>query len=230
MCARYTMATPSDELIAEFEATLVADAARPRYNIAPTDGAPIVALGKAGERQIGLARFGFIPHWAKDRKIGVRMLNARVETVADKPAFRTAYHRHRCLVVADGFYEWRKDPEAADKKKRKTPMRFVLPDGPAFGMAGLFSVWRDPEGEKVSSFTVLTREALGAVATIHHRMPVVLRQDDYAAWLSRDTEGPALSAILERHRGALLGGYEVDRRVGSVRNDDASLIEPVEPA
>ncbi len=130
-------------------------------------------------------------------------------------------------MVADGFYEWRKNPGATDKKKAKTPLRFVLPDSPAFGMAGLFSVWRDSAGDKVSRFTILTREAVGAVAAIHHRMPLILRRADYGAWLSRETPASELQAILARHRGEALGGYEVDRRVGSVRNDDPSLIEPV---
>ena len=120
MCARYTMATAPDELIEEFEATLVADALPARYNVTPTTEAPIVVASKEGERRLGLSRFGLIPHWAKDAKIGARLLNARSESAAEKPAFRDAFRKRRCLVIADGFYEWRREG------KQKIPHHFHL--------------------------------------------------------------------------------------------------------
>ena len=218
---RYSMATPADELIEEFEATLVADGIEPRFNIVPTDRAPIVVATRTGERRLGLSRFGFIPHWAKDLKVGVRMLNARAETVAEKPAYRDAFLRHRCLVAADGFYEWRREGG------QKIPIRFVVPDRRAFGLAGLWSTWRDGD-RKVSSFTILTRAAEGAVAHVHDRMPVILPRASYGAWLDRGlSDRDALEALVAAHRGAELVGYEVSKRVGQVRNDDPTLIEPV---
>lgn len=216
------MATSPEALIEELEATLTVEPP-PRYNIAPTDPAPIVVTSREGERRLGLARFGLVPHWADDVKIGARLLNARAETAATKPAFRDAFVRHRCLVVADGFYEWR------TAGKQKLPSRFVVPGAGPFAMAGLWAVWRDPSGERVSSFAILTCEAVGAVAAIHDRMPVVLPRPLYGAWLDRETTDPdAIAALLAAHRGAELEGYEVSTRVNSVKNDEPSLIEPVQ--
>lgn len=222
MCARYTMSTTPDDLIEEFEAILVADSIPPSWNIAPTDEAPIVVESKEGERRIGMSRFGFIPHWADDPRIGVRMLNARVETAAEKPAFRRAFAKHRCLVVADGFYEWKR------VGKKKIPFRFHLPEGGPFGLAGLWSIWNDPEGERVSSFTILTGEATGPVQALHDRMPLVLPRASYRAWLDRGRDDrQALESLLAAHRGDDLVADEVSTRVNDVRNDGPELIEPV---
>lgn len=222
MCARYTMVTPPDELIEEFEATLAAPKLEPHYNIAPTMDAPIVVQAKGGERRLGLARFGLIPHWADDPKIGVRMLNARVETVADKPAYRRAFSKHRCLAVADGFFEWRREG------KKKIPYWFRVPERGPFGMAGLWAIWNDPEGHRVSSFTILTEPAEGEVAEIHDRMPIVLPKDAYGAWLDRELTDPeAVREVLRGERGEELFGTQVSTRVNDVRNDDPGCVEPV---
>ncbi|MCA9604519.1 MAG: SOS response-associated peptidase [Myxococcales bacterium] len=221
MCARYTMVTPADELIEEFEATLTAAELPAQYNIAPTDEAPIVVESREGERRLGLAKFGLIPHWAKSAREGVKMLNARVETVATTRAYRDAFARHRCLVAADGFYEWEK------KDGQKLPHRFHL-GGRPFGFAGLWAVWKDAEGERVSSFTILTRPAVGAVEALHDRMPIVLPRDAYGLWLSRETSDPeTLLRLLDTHIGAELRDTRVSTRVNSVKNDDPSLIEPL---
>lgn len=222
MCARYTVVTPVDELIEEFEATLALESFAPRFNLAPTDEAPIVVATREGERRLGLARFGLIPHWAKDARQGVKMLNARVETVATTRGYRDAFATRRCLVVADGFYEWER------AGKQKIPHRFHL-GGKAFGMAGLFSSWRpSPEAPRVSSFTILTRSAVGTVTRIHDRMPIVLPKDAYGMWLDRDLrDAERLAALLERHRGEELLDTKVSQRVNSVQNDDPSLIDPV---
>jgi putative SOS response-associated peptidase YedK len=222
MCARYTMATSPDELIEEFEATLVADAIEPHWNIAPTQMAPIVIATKDGERRIGLSRFGLVPHWADDVKIGTRLLNARIETAADKAAFRDAFARHRCLVIADGFYEWQREG------KVKTPHLFRLPDAGPFGLAGLWAIWNAPDGEKLSSFSILTRPAVGPVARIHDRMPIVLARDAYGAWLDRArTEADDVLAIAEQQRGDELHDLVVSRAVNDVKNDDPKLVDPV---
>jgi len=222
MCARYTMAVGPDELIEELEATLVSEVT-PRYNIAPTQDAPIVIQSKEGERRLGLARFGLVPHWAKDATIGARLLNARVETVAEKPAYRAAFAKRRCLVAADGFYEW------LARGKQKIPFHFRLPGSRPFAMAGLWSLWRDAEGRRTSSFTILTREAVGATAEIHERMPIVLPCAAYGPWLDRAPRSTDETlSILGAHRGEELEGYEVSRRVNRVANDEPSLVVPVE--
>ena len=188
--------------------------------------APGAASG--GQRRLGLARFGLVPHWAKSARVGVRMLNARMETAADKPAYRDAFARRRCIVVADGFYEWKK------VGAQKLPLRFVLPGQPLLALAGLWSVWTDPEAldpaaAKVSSFSILTRPAEGAIASMHDRMPVVLPRASYAAWLDRDAQdAEAAHRVLETHVGARLEGYRVSTAVGNVRADGPALIEPVE--
>lgn len=222
MCARYTMGkVATAELIAELDLDVVPPALEPRYNIAPTEEAPIVIQSREGERHLGLARFGLVPHWAKDVKQGVKMLNARLETVAEKPAFRDAFARHRCLVVADGFYEWKTDG------KLKTPSWFHLPDRHVFAFAGLWAVWRNAEGERITSFSILTREAEGVVRELHDRMPVILRPEAYAGWLDRALTDPSeVRRLLLEDRGAELVGHVVSRRVNKVDADDPTLIEP----
>ncbi len=223
MCARYTTTRVSaDELRAEFELDAAPPPLTPHFNLAPTMDAPVVIAGKSGGRHLGLARFGLVPHWAKDLSVGARMLNARAESVADKPAFRDALARHRCLVVADGFYEWKHEG------KLKVPHYFHLPDGRPFGFAGLWAVWRDAEGKRVTSFTILTRDAEGVVAPYHDRMPVILTPDVYSAWLDREvTEKDLALELLDHHRTFELSEHRVSQRVNSVKNDDPSLIEAV---
>ncbi|MBX3272090.1 MAG: SOS response-associated peptidase [Sandaracinaceae bacterium] len=224
MCARYTMITPTEVLVEELEATLTVAALPPRYNIAPTDDAPIVVLSREGERRLGLARFGLIPHWAKSAREGVRMLNARVETVAEKPAFRDAFARRRCLVAADGFYEWE------TRGKEKLPHRFHLAGRP-FAFAGLWATWRDPDGVRVVSFAILTCPAVGAVAPIHDRMPIVLPHEAYAPWLATEggLDADGLRALLAAHLGDYLEDTRVSTRVNQVKNDDPSLVVPLPP-
>lgn len=221
MCARYTMATAPDELIEEFEATLVAKEILVRYNIVPMTEVLIVVQSKEDERRLGLSRFGLVPHWAKDVKIGARLLNARSESAADKPAFRDAFRKRRCLVIADGFYEWRREG------KQKIPHHFHLEGMRPFAMAGLWAIWNDPEGEKISSFTILTREAEGAAAELHDRMPILLQPDTYAAWLDRGRDDPDdVREILQWHRARELSSFEVSTAVNNVRNEGPELIQP----
>ncbi|HEY8429223.1 MAG TPA: SOS response-associated peptidase [Sandaracinaceae bacterium] len=223
MCARYTMTRVSAEELSE-EFGLVAvqeERLAPRYNIAPTEDAPIVVESKEGERRLRLARFGLVPHWAKGAKIGTRFLNARVETVAETPAFRDAFARHRCLVVADGFYEWHTEG------KVKIPHWFHLPDRRLFAFAGLWAVWRDPEGKWVTSFAILTRPAEGPALAVHDRMPVVLAPEVYGAWLARDTkDARELMDVLAYHRAGELEEYVVSRAVNKAGQEDPSFIEP----
>ena len=225
MCARYTMATAPDQLIEEFEAT-IADLVtlEPHYNIAPTMEVPIVVQSKAGGREIQLARFGLIPHWAKEAKVGTRFINHRLETAHEK-SLKRSFSRYRCLVLTDGFYEWRREG------KQKVPHHFRRPDGKPFALAGLWSLWDDKaadEPRKVRSFTILTAPAQPPVDAIHDRMPLVLPKAAYGDWLSREVQDvPAIQAIVKQHRIADLERVQVSQRVNYVKNDDPTLVEAV---
>ena len=181
MCGRYTLSSPGPEIAAAFGLD-EAPALSPRYNIAPTQSVPVVRA-TAGGRMLAMLRWGLVPAWAKDISVGNRMINARAESAAEKPAFREAMRRRRCLLPADGFYEWLRGPSGSQ------PHRFHRPTGEPFGMAGLWEEWTSPEGELIGSCTILTTEANALVRPIHDRMPVVLDPADFEAWLdpgSRD--------------------------------------------
>ncbi len=193
----------------------------PRYNIAPTQSAPVVRLdAAAGGRRLAPLRWGLVPAWAKEIGIGARMINARAETVAEKPAFRAAFRARRCLVAADGFYEWQNT--AAGKQ----PWRVCLADRGPFAFAGLWESWRGPDGE-VQTFTIITTEACPSLSAIHPRMPVILAPRDHAAWLAPATHSASLKSMLAPFPDDRLTAYKVDRRVGNVRHDDPGLIEPL---
>ena len=192
----------------------------PRYNVAP--GTPILAV-RADDRharQGVLLQWGLIPSWAKDPSIGHRMINARAEHIAEKPAFRSALRRRRCIIPADGFYEW----QAAGS--RKQPYYVRSREHELFGFAGLYEFWKGPEG-LIGSCTVITTEANALMRPLHDRMPVILDAGDYAHWLDPDNPDPeALVAVLRPAPAERMVAHPVSVRVNSVRNDDADLIEP----
>jgi len=220
MCGRYTITISLEELMVRY---MIGETSvpyhKPKYNVAP--GQLIPAVIHDGERnRLGELKWGLIPAWADDEKIGYRMINARSETVHAKPAFKGPLKRKRCLIPADGFYEWQ--TTAAGKQ----PMRIVLKDGGLFSMAGLYETWTAPDGRKVASCTILTTEPNSLMAQIHDRMPVILRREDEALWLDRRTENPEpLLKLLRPYPSGELEAYPVDPAVGSVKNDDASLID-----
>jgi putative SOS response-associated peptidase YedK len=220
MCGRFTLTRSAAEVAEHFGLGSVPELA-PRFNIAPTQDAPIVRVRSSGERVLELRRWGLVPAWAKDVAVGARMINARVESVAERPAFREALRRRRCLVAADGFYEWQ------GRVGRRRPHHLALPGGALFAIAGLFERWIGPGGEAVDSFTLLTRPAQGAAAALHDRMPLILDPEGYAAWLDRATRDPALLlAALPEAVGASLLARPVDTRVNDVRNDDPACLAP----
>lgn len=223
---------------------------RPRFNVAPgQDVLTVVAMtpetlngartaAAAGAAPGGSAslnagsdvvrtlrwhRWGLIPPWAKEPSIGYRMINARSETVAQKPSFRHAFRRRRCLVPADGFYEWRTEG------RRKVPFRFRMRDGSLFALAGLWETWTPPDGgEPITSCTVLTTDANDVVAPVHHRMPVIIPPDHYDTWLDPEEEPEALKALLSPYPPSAMEGYAVSTEVNSARNDYPELIKPLE--
>lgn len=199
---------------------------QPRWNVAPMQGAPVVR-SLDGDRRIDNLRWGLVPSWSKDDTGAARMINARSETVAEKPAFRAAYRSRRCLVPADGFYEWK------TIDGRKQPFRVVRGEDEPFAFAGLWEEWsglreerRDGDAEPLLTFTILTTEANDAIRDIHHRMPVILEDGDHDAWLSGSVE--EASVLLRPLPSERTRAFPVSTRVGNVRNDDADLIRPIE--
>ncbi|MDJ0946624.1 MAG: SOS response-associated peptidase [Kiloniellales bacterium] len=222
MCGRYTLTTPLEGLRAVFlfEESLNLAA---RYNIAPTQEVPAVRLGpEDGKRHLALLRWGLIPSWAKEASIGSRMINARAESVAEKPAYRTAFRRRRCLIPADGFYEWQARPPGP-----KQPYHIAPVTGGPFAFAGLWERWEDKAGgQVVESFTIVTTEANRRLAAIHPRMPVILAPAGYAVWLDPDSGIDALQSLLSPAPEEAFAATPVSTRVNAVRNDDPSLIVP----
>jgi putative SOS response-associated peptidase YedK len=183
----------------------------------------VIVIGDDGKRYMKQMLWGLIPSWAKDPGIGDRMINARVETLAEKPAFRAALKKRRCIIPADGFYEWQK------LGKVKQPVRIVLKSREPFGFAGLWEHWRSPEGEEVLSCTIITTEANDLLKTVHDRMPVILTRDAEAAWLDPKTQDPEkLLRLLKQYPPEELEFYPVSREVNSPAVDKASNIEPLE--
>ncbi len=224
MCGRFTLAVPAETLAKQFELPEVPDL-EPRYNIAPSQAVAVVRVDtEAEQRMLEMMRWGLIPRWAKDESIGNRLINARSETVAEKPAFRDAFKRRRCLVVADGFYEWQTVPG----QKRKQPYFFKLRDGEAFGFAGLWERWKDPAGKTIHSCTLITSEANDLVRPVHDRMPVILSPDDYALWLDPGVDrADRLMPLLRPYLPERMGAYPVTPRVNSPEAEGADCIAPV---
>ena len=221
MCGRYTLTVSIEELMVRYMSDTSIPFHRPKYNIAPSQN--VVAVIHDGKRnRLGELKWGFIPPWADSPKIGFSMINARAETAAGKPAFRLALRRKRCLIPADGFYEWKAAASG------KLPMRIRLKSRALFSMAGLYETWQSPEGEKISSCTILTTEPNSLMAPIHDRMPVILRPEDEALWLDRSVQEPsAIQRLLVPYSASELEAYPVSAQVGSVRNDEPGLIEPI---
>lgn len=221
MCGRYELSSHPTAIALAFGLPHPPDI-RPRYNIAPTQQVPIVRHNAAGERELVQVRWGLVPRWAKDPSIGAKMINARGETVASKGAFRNAFARHRCLVPANGFYEWRRT------RSGKQPMHIGMSDGRPFGLAGLYERWLSPDGEVLDTCTIVTTSASGSLADVHPRMPVIVPDAEYARWL--DCANADVADLLAAWSGAPLRIHPVSTRVNAVINDDAQLCEPVSVA
>jgi putative SOS response-associated peptidase YedK len=214
MCGRYVLASPG-EVIAEHFRLAAVPAYPARYNIAPTQQALVVRETPEGEREAVLLRWGLIPSWAKDPTIGSRMINARAEGLADKPSFRAAFRRRRCLVPADGFYEWK-----STRGGRKQPYFIRLASGAPLALAGLWEHWKAPEGDVIATFTIVTTAASEQMSALHDRMPVVVAPADHEEWLT----SPNPSALLVPWQGEPFELVPVSARVNNVANDDPTLV------
>ena len=177
MCGRYTLSSPPKTLTAWFELSAPPAALTPRYNIAPTQ--TVLVLANHGPRALELMRWGLVPHWACDPSVGNRMINARAESLHTKPAFRDPLRSRRCLLPADGFYEWRREANG-----QKTPILIRSRSQQPLALAGLWDEWRAPDGTRLTSCTIITTAPNAVVAPIHDRMPALLARDDYALWLT----------------------------------------------
>jgi putative SOS response-associated peptidase YedK len=222
MCGRFTVATDPGVLAERFEVELPEDWA-PSYNVAPTQDVLGVVRARDARRQLRELRFGLIPHWAKDMKVGFSMINARAETVRSKGAYSGLLERRRALIVADGFYEWRTDPDG-----RKRPVHYTLADGGPFAFAGLWASWRDPDaGAWLDSCTIITTTANGLVAPVHDRMPVILPRAAEAAWLDPELDPAAVDALLVPYPAEEMHAAEASMLVNSVKNDGPELLDPL---
>ena len=225
MCGRFSRGQDQEAIEARFELAPGGPPAPASYNIAPGQDVPVVVAGTGG-RELRLLRWGLTPSWAKDPGGGPRPINARAETAASKPAFRFALKRRRCLVPADGFYEWR----AGGKGRPKQPYFFQLKDGGLFALAGLWEVWRPPEGEggELVSFAILTTRANDLVGEIHERMPVILDPGNEAAWLEMGEKDPAeLETLMAPYPTEKMQAHPVSPRVNFINVNEPGLIEPV---
>ena len=221
MCGRFTMNKSHEEVTAQFAVQESLFTATPRYNIAPSQTVAVV-LEKGGRCLEGL-RWGLIPSWSKDPKMGHKMINARGETLGQKPAFRSAYKRRRCLVPTSGFYEWQK------QGSQKRPMFIHLPERPLFGMAGLWEEWQGADASIVRTLAIITVEANPFMETIHHRMPAILSPEDETMWLDPTLEDTrTLQELLKPHSSEGMAAYEVSKHVNSPANDDARCLEKQE--
>lgn len=221
MCGRFTLRTPTPVLIEHFGLGRAVTLS-PRFNIAPTQDIAVVRLAEDSERELTMMRWGLIPSWSKDPSIANRLINARCETVAKKPAFRSAFRVRRCLVVADGFYEWQK------VGRSKQPYHIALRDGGPLALAGLWESWEpDEAGPPHESCTIITTQANRLLEPIHNRMPVILDPADYQQWLDpqqRDVE--SLQALLVPFAEEALQAVAISSHVNSPRHDDARCLEP----
>ncbi len=221
MCGRFTLTVDPAQLQETFPWISIPDNLTPRYNIAPTQ--PVAVVPNTGENKLDFFLWGLIPSWAKDPEIGNRLINARSETLAEKPSFRTAYRRRRCLVLADGFYEWQLNPDG----KTKTPVFIRLKSGAPFAFAGLWEIWMHPDGSEVRSTTIITTKPNQLMQPIHNRMPVILPPDTYEKWLDPSEQGPeSLNALLQPYSDTEMTAYLVSRLVNNPKNDVPECINP----
>ena len=219
MCGRFTLRTPAHRLAEAFGVRELPNL-RPRYNIAPSQDVVAIRAADDGTRELVSLRWGLIPFWAKEAAIGNRMINARAETVAEKPAFRAAFRRRRCLVAADGFYEWQNTDGGA-----KQPYFIRLADDAPFAIAGLWERWSAPDGAAVESCTLITTDANDLLKPIHHRMPVILAPADHDAWL--DAEAPSAAALLRPYPADEMVAYAIGPLVNDPRTDEPACIAPL---
>ncbi|GIO24794.1 SOS response-associated peptidase [Oceanobacillus sp. J11TS1] len=224
MCGRFTLFATFDEIIERFDIDQMIDESlyTPNYNVAPSQSV-LAVINDGTNSRLGYLRWGLIPSWAKDMKIGYKMINARAETLTEKPSYRNAYKQRRCLVLADSFYEWKRHDD-----KTKTPMRIKLKSDNLFAMAGLWETWRSPDGKPVHSCTIITTKPNKLVEEIHDRMPVIIKPEYESTWLDKSiTNTDRLNDLLAPLPEDLMEAYAVSSLVNSPKNNNPNLIQKI---
>lgn len=220
MCGRFVLTANPEVIQQEFDLKTMPPELPARYNVAPTQ--PVAVITNEHADELTFYKWGLIPSWSKDPTIASKLMNARSETAAEKPSFRTAFRRRRCIIPADGFYEWQQ------QGKEKIPQFIHMEGREVFGMAGLWEVWNSPDGSEIRTCTILTTEANAFMQPIHNRMPVILKKADYPLWLSPKEEPAALlQGLMKPYSGDNLTAYAVSKAVNRAGLDAPSLVEPV---
>jgi putative SOS response-associated peptidase YedK len=223
MCGRFTLTIDPEHLQEAFPWAVIPNDLSPRYNIAPSQ--PVAVIPNTGDNSVSMYKWGLIPSWSKDPAIGERMINARAESLADKPSFRNAYRRRRCLILADGFYEWKQ----IQSSKSKQPVLIRLQNNQPFAFAGLWEEWTSPDGSKIKSCTIITTQPNSLVGAIHNRMPVILPPVKYKQWISpEDQPSSQLNDLLIPYPSDEMIAYPVSKMVNNPQYDSSDLIKPIE--
>lgn len=216
MCGRFQLSVKGKHISERFNVEVFDEMYKPGYNFAPSQNLPVITNAEPGK--LSFFKWGLIPFWAKDPKIGFRHINSRAESITEKPDFKHAFKRRRCLIPANGFYEWRKDAG-------KTPFRVFLKNEQLFAMAGIWETWKDARGHPVYSFSIITTKPNPLVEKIHNRMPVILHPEDEEAWL-KEVDEAALKKLLVPFEADKMEAYPVSKKVNSLANNGPELISP----
>lgn len=219
MCGRFALKTPTAQLASRFKLDEVVEVT-PRFNISPGTDIPAIRYSPEGKRVMHLLRWGLVPHWAKDPSIGAKLSNARGETVADKPSFREAFKHRRCLVPADGFYEWKAEG------KQKKPYFFSLKSGEPFALGGLWESWRTPDGGILRTCCLITTQPNEIMLPVHDRMPVIVSPDQYEAWLTGEPDDAL--ALVKPYPNGEMQAWAVSKRVSRSGEEGDDLIRPAD--
>jgi putative SOS response-associated peptidase YedK len=220
MCGRYVLSAEPQQVQQEFNLSKVPELA-PRYNIAPSQ--PVAIITNDAPHELTLVKWGLVPSWSKDPKAGYKMINARSDSAAEKPSFRAAFKRRRCLIPVSGFYEW----TTVDGKKQ--PHYIFVKDKAVFSFAGLWEIWHGPDGEELWTCSILTTDANETIERLHHRMPVILDGEERDIWLNNDTGVAELKLLMKPFDANQIDYYPVSKAVNSPNNDNPTLIERDEP-
>ncbi|MDQ7027711.1 MAG: SOS response-associated peptidase [Anaerolineae bacterium] len=220
MCGRYVLSAEPQLVQQEFNLSNTPQLAA-RYNIAPSQ--PVAIITNQVPDELMIVKWGLVPSWSKDPKIGYKMINSRSETAHEKPSFRAAFKRRRCLIPVSGFYEWTKTDDG------KQPHYIHVKDSEVFSFAGLWEIWHSPDGDEMWTATILTTEANEAIEHLHHRMPVILDGENRDIWLDGDSDVGELRLLMKPYAGDKMAHYPVSKAVNSVRNDNPTLIERDDP-
>ena len=218
MCGRFQLSVKGKQISERFNVEVFNELYTPNYNCAPSQKLPIIT--NEHPKNLSYFQWGLIPFWAKDPKVGFRNINTRSETISEKPSFRDAFRKRRCLIPANGFYEWKKD-------SNKTPFRIFVKEDKLFAIAGIWETWKDAESRIINSFSIITTEANSLVADIHNRMPVILKTEDEKNWLNENDE-VILNKLLVPFNSNKMEAYPISKKINSPKNNDMEIIIPSE--